>query len=105
MTDYTSTPLNRRTLLASGLAATALPLHAAGVQEINWDALIPPGVPYGEIIGEGEIDLANDTWAPIFDENSFKVNETLDGARIKMPGFIIPLELSTDGVTEFLLVP
>ena len=52
MTDYTSTPLNRRTLLASGLAATALPLHAAGVQEINWDALIPPGVPYGEIIGE-----------------------------------------------------
>ena len=97
--------LSRRTVLASGLSAMALPAQAAKAREITWDDLIPPGVPYAEIIGEGDIDLANDTWAPIFDENATKLNEDLNGAYIKMPGFIIPLDLSTDGVTEFVLVP
>lgn len=105
MTDRSLFALSRRALLSAGLAAAALPLRAASVREINWDELIPPGVPYGEIIGEGEIDMVNDTWAPVFDKNAFKVNEALDGARIKMPGFIIPLEMSSKGVTEFLLVP
>lgn len=105
MTDHSRALLNRRALLATGLAAAALPMRAETAREINWDALIPPGVPYGEIIGEGDMDVANDTWAPIFDKNAFKVNKTLNGARIKMPGFIIPIEMSTKGVTEFLLVP
>ena len=73
--------------------------------EITWDDLIPPGVPYAEIIGEGEVDEVNDTWNPIFDANAKKLNPTLDGAYIKMPGFIIPIDLSTDGVTSFVLVP
>ncbi|MBT8460156.1 MAG: DUF3299 domain-containing protein, partial [Boseongicola sp.] len=29
----------------------------------------------------------------------------LHGALIRMPGFIIPLELGSEGVTEFILVP
>jgi hypothetical protein len=33
------------------------------------------------------------------------VNPILDGAYIKMPGFIIPMDMSTDGVTSFVLVP
>ena len=78
---------------------------AATAREITWDDLIPPGVPYSEIIGEGEMDVANDTWNPIYDANATKLNAELDGAYIKMPGFIIPFAIGADGVTEFMLVP
>ncbi len=97
----------RRAILTSGAAALALPriARAASAREIGWEDLIPPGVPYSEIVGEGEMDEVNDTWAPIFDENATKLNEALDGARIRMPGFVLPLELDARGVTEFMLVP
>ncbi|MFK7762336.1 MAG: DUF3299 domain-containing protein [Roseobacter sp.] len=99
--------LNRRSTLAllSASAVSPLPALAAAPREVSWDDLIPPGVPYAEIIGEGEVDEINDTWNPIFDENATKLNKTLDGALIRMPGFIIPLEVSSDGVSEFVLVP
>lgn len=97
----------RRAILTAGAAALALPriARAASAREIGWEDLIPPGVPYSEIVGEGEMDEVNDTWAPIFDENATKLNEALDGARIRMPGFVLPLELDARGVTEFMLVP
>ena len=99
--------MNRRHMIASGLAGTLLGSQAIAKTplEIGWDDLIPPGVPYSEIIGEGELDEANDTWNPIFDDNATKLNEKLDGALVRMPGFIIPLEIGTKGVTEFVLVP
>lgn len=99
--------LTRRHMLASGLAvaASARASIAATPLEIGWDDLIPPGVPYAEIIGEGDLDEANDTWSPIFDANATKLNERLDGAYVRMPGFVIPLEIGAQGVTDFLLVP
>lgn len=99
--------IRRRQALTLGLAGCALP-RAAWAQtprEITWDDLIPPGIPYAEIIGEGELDEANDTWRPIYDANATKMNEDLHGSYIRMPGFVVPLELDADGVTEFLLVP
>ncbi len=94
-------------MIASGLAATSLAKSAGAAtpREITWDDLIPPGVPYAEIIGEGQMDEANDLWSPIFDANATKLNERLDGAYIRMPGFVIPLEISKKGVTDFVLVP
>ena len=80
-------------------------VSAAAPREITWDDLIPPGVPYSEIIAEGELDEENDYWRPIFDENSTKLNPALADAYIKMPGFIIPIDISADGVTSFILVP
>lgn len=99
--------LTRRHMIMSGLAGVALtgPARAATPRNVAWDDLIPPGVPYGEIIGEGEIDVVNDTWNPIYDENATKLNEALDGAYVRMPGYIIPMELGSDGVSEFMLVP
>ena len=99
--------LTRRHMLAGGLAGTAfaLPAFARSAQEITWDDLIPPGVPYAEIIGEGDLDEANDTWSPIFDANATKLNERLDGAYVRLPGYILPLEIGTQGVTDFILVP
>lgn len=99
--------LSRRDVLASAAAFTALPRAGAAAtpREITWDDLIPPGVPYSEIIAEGEMDERNDTWRPIFDSNATKLNAALDGAYIKMPGFIIPIDIGSDGVTSFVLVP
>ena len=101
------TQIHRRTLLALGVASLTFPRAAfsAVPREISWDDLIPPGVPYGEIIGEGELDEVNDTWRPIYDANASKLNEDLDGAYIRMPGFILPINLGANGVTEFVLVP
>lgn len=101
------TSLSRRHLVLLGAAGIAMPRigRAAIAREISWDDLIPPGVPYAEIIGEGELDEINDTWRPIYDANATKLNAELHGAYIRMPGFVIPLELSADGVTEFVLVP
>ena len=99
--------LSRRTLIKIATALIALPrvVSAAAPREITWDDLIPPGVPYSEIIAEGELDEENDYWRPIFDENSTKLNPALADAYIKMPGFIIPIDISGDGVTSFILVP
>ena len=99
--------LSRRTLIKIATAIITSPrvVSAAAPREITWDDLIPPGVPYSEIIAEGELDEENDYWRPIFDENSTKLNPALADAYIKMPGFIIPIDISADGVTSFILVP
>jgi hypothetical protein len=99
--------VSRRKLITSALASAALPRAALAKTptEITWDDLIPPGVPYSEIVAAGEMDETNDIWQPIFDENATKLNPVLDGAYIKMPGYIIPIDQSTDGVTSFVLVP
>lgn len=99
--------LNRRRALLFMSGATIAPktAFAATAREITWDDLLPPGLPYSEIIGEGEVDEVNDTWNPIYDANAVKVNEGLNGAYIKMPGYIVPFDVSAEGVTNFLLVP
>ena len=107
MTEFDQTRISRRLALALGLAGATAPRRAlaATAREITWDDLIPPGVPYSQIIGQGEIDVVNDTWNPIYDANATKLNDALDGAYLRMPGFIIPLEIGAKGVTSFLLVP
>lgn len=99
--------VSRRQLITTAMAGAALPQAALAKTptEITWDDLIPSGVSYSEIIAEGIVDEQNDVWLPVYDENSTKLNPNLDGAYIKMPGYIIPIDLSTDGVTSFVLVP
>ena len=98
---------SRRHLIAAAAASAALPRSsfAATPRVITWEDLIPPGVPYSEIIGEGEMDAIKDTWLPEFDENATKLNKDLHGAYIKMPGYMLPVDLSAAGVTSFLMVP
>lgn len=99
--------LSRRTLVAAAaaFAVTSRPGFAANPRVIGWEDLIPPGVPYAEIIGEGEMDAIKDTWLPEFDENATKLNKKLHGAYIKMPGYMLPIDMSAAGVTSFIMVP
>lgn len=99
--------IDRRTalMLLSGSVAAPKMAFAATATEITWDDLIPPGLPYAEIIGEGDMDVENDTWSPIYDDNATKLNDALNGKYIVMPGFVIPFDISAEGVTRFMLVP
>ncbi len=99
--------LTRRTALTLGAASLLCPRPAlaSAYREITWDDLVPPGVPYSEIIGEGDMDEMNDKWKPIFDANGIKMNDALNGKRIKMPGYIVPLEQTTEGIMIFILAP
>ena len=99
--------LHRRAFLA---AAAASPLAGRGwaqdaPRELGWEELIPEGVPYSQIVAEGERDEAADRWLPIFDVNAYRFVEALDGARVRMPGFLLPMEIGAEGVTEFILTP
>lgn len=107
MKGYQAMTLSRRTVITTAAGMIALPrtAFAASPREVTWDDLIPPGVPYSEIIADGEIDELNDTWRPVFDANATKLNAALDGAYVRMPGYIIPLDLTAEGVTSFILVP
>ncbi len=72
--------------------------------EINWDDLIPPDVPYYAIIAEEEMDEQNDSRKPVFDANATKLNTSLVGTYVKILGFIIPIDMTSNGVTSFVLV-
>ena len=64
--------LSRRHLLALSTAAAVLPraVSAVTAREIEWLDLLPRGVPYPEIIAEGEMDIEADTWVPVYDEHA-----------------------------------
>lgn len=80
-------------------------LLAATARELTWEDLIPEGVPYGEIIGTGQMDAINDTWIPEYDKNAQKLNMALDGTVIRLPGYVIPFDMGSEGVRTFMLVP
>ena len=99
--------LHRRAFLA---ALSASPLAGRGwaqdaVRELSWEELIPEGVPYSQIVADGERDEVADRWLPIFDVNAYRFVEALDGVRVRMPGFLLPMETGSEGVTEFILTP
>ena len=77
-------------------------------RELDWDELLPqdararfsggPPPPTHDTLGEGGLAAQQ-----VMD---FSVNKALDGALIKIPGFIVPLDVGKDGlVTDFFLVP
>lgn len=100
-----TTHLTRRAALGLGLMLGAPALADRRPIQVDWPDLIPPGIAYSEIIGEGEMDYINDRWKPVFDANGTKFNIALEGRYIRMPGFIIPMEFEGMAVTEFILVP
>jgi hypothetical protein len=90
---------------APARAADSSPEH---VMTLTWEQLLPteerghydptPPPPIHGYLGEG---------APAaLQTGSYHVNPKLDGAWVRIPGFIVPLEMSANGTArEFLLVP
>jgi hypothetical protein len=89
-------------------AAPATKPGSAAVLELDWDELLPkdarsrfaagPPPPVHDYLGEGGLAAQQ-----VMD---FSVNKELDGQSVKLPGFIVPLDIGKDGlVAEFFLVP
>ena len=90
-------------------------LNDNAYEEIMWDALIPTDFTPDAIMAKYQEQLAQlDDGSPEASElytqmqeefNSAPVNQSIDGALIKLPGFIAPLEYTDGSITKFLLVP
>ncbi|MDE1166714.1 MAG: DUF3299 domain-containing protein [Pseudomonas sp.] len=100
----------KRALLALLLMASTC-AWAAAPRELTWPDMIPPDAPHPKPVmtplhdlskmGDMELAPAAKQQAP-----NAPVVTALDGQQIKMPGFIVPLEVNEEGrTTDFLLVP
>jgi hypothetical protein len=97
------------TPVPAGNAKAAPKAGSAAIRELDWEELVPqdarskfagagPPPPVHDYLGEGGMAAQQ----PL----DFSVNAQLDGAGVKLPGFIVPLDIGKDGlVTEFFLVP
>ncbi len=88
-----------------------------GFRELTWDDLIPPDwLPedlFDGLFGDVELDRLDD-FDPRAVEIMEKIREVWDaapvverlsGQRIRIPGFVVPLEGDGEHIREFLLVP
>jgi hypothetical protein len=104
----------RRLIAALLLLSGPLLAAAPPAEEIDWDALIPEDYNPEKILNQyGNVDeLADDDprVQQIMAElrkawDQAPVVQALDGRRVKIPGFVVPLEGDGVKLSEFLLVP
>ncbi|KAF2389851.1 MULTISPECIES: DUF3299 domain-containing protein [Pseudomonas] len=100
-----------RALLAL-LMLVALPLWAAEPKDLTWSEMIPPDAPaeVPNMTPLHDLSQMSSTLesAPAAKQDlpNAPVVKSLDGQNIRLPGYIVPLEVSEEGrTTEFLLVP
>ena len=98
-------------VLLALLLLVAAPLWAAEPKELTWSEMIPPDAPpeapdmtpLHDLSQMGDMETAP---AAKQDLPNAPVVPALDGQLIRLPGYIVPLEVSEDGrTTDFLLVP
>ena len=105
-------PLGGATAPAAKAAVPAGPV-VNGFRTINWDALVPADWdPFKEFKGMnlGLLDDADPRAALMLKKmrevwDNAPINTALIGQRVRVPGFVVPLEDGKDGLREFLLVP
>jgi hypothetical protein len=116
--EATHPSLSRRRLLQATAATVALGM-AAGVQaaqypEINWDALVPsdwdPMKSFRDLQKLAELPDYDPRVQALYDRMRKVWDEaptiaSLEGRKVKIPGFVVPLDETEKGLTEFLLVP
>ncbi|MFV3328751.1 DUF3299 domain-containing protein [Pseudomonas sp. NY15372] len=109
----TGTAVALQALLLLLLLSLALPLPAAEPRTLDWPALIPEGAPVVPVqqaplhdLSQLGSALAEAASAARQQAPDAPVVKALDGQQVKLPGYIVPLEVSEEGrTTEFLLVP
>ena len=89
-------------------------LHADEMRVLNWPDLLPEeqtelaGLSQQGSQGAAARLFEHDESSTEIPDQPYSVGvvQDLDGARVMLPGFVVPLELAENGkVTEFLLVP
>lgn len=102
-----------RALLAL-LLLVALPVWAAAPKDLTWSEMIPPDAapevpnmtPLHDMSKMSDALSAESAPAAKQDLPNAPVVQSLDGQNIRLPGYIVPLEVNEEGrTTDFLLVP
>jgi uncharacterized protein len=78
------------------------------IQDLDWKELLPEGerAHFTAVAPAPVHDYRGEGGPPAVQAQDFTVNKSLEGATVRLPGFIIPLEgVKNGGVSEFLLVP
>lgn len=96
------------------LMLAVVPAWATEPKELDWPALIPEGAPVipPQLTPLHDMSQLSNALsaesAPAARQQApdAPVVQSLDGQQVKLPGYIVPLEVSEEGrTTEFLLVP
>jgi hypothetical protein len=93
-------------------ASTAKPA-AGGYREINWDELIPKGWDPMQGLRDKNVGALNDSDPKVLELmrqlreiwDTAPVNDAMNGAAVKLPGYVVPLDEADGALKEFLLVP
>jgi hypothetical protein len=105
-----ATPATESAIAAIPAIADAAP---GTVPELEWDDLIPADWQPEKLMADYDADSLTDD-DPRADELMDKLKalwaeapvvQALDGQRLRLPGFVVPLETDATEITEFLLVP
>ncbi|MFK7874759.1 MAG: DUF3299 domain-containing protein [Paracoccaceae bacterium] len=101
------TPFSRRAAMAALSACSIFPTAALSKDyiDLEWTDLIPEGQP---IIPPVIQDLIQHDGPPSMSSEqppSYGVRTDWNGAVVRLPGFIVPIDYSGTGVTAFILVP
>src|SRR5690242_78514 len=95
-------------LVLFGLMGVVAAGQPGAVRQIDWATLLPaserdnynpqPPPPVHDYLGEGSMAALQ--------TGSYAANPELNGVRVRLPGFVVPLERGKDGlIDEFFLVP
>lgn len=96
------------------LLLIALPVWAAAPKDLTWSEMIPPDgapevpnmTPLHDMSKMSDALSAESAPAAKQDLPNAPVVQSLDGQNIRLPGYIVPLEVNEEGrTTDFLLVP
>ena len=106
-----STSISR--LLLALLRLVATPLWAAQPRELTWSEMVPPDAPseapdMAPMHDLSQLGNLDPEAAPAARQGmpNAPVVPALDGQVIRLPGYIVPLEVNEEGrTTDFLLVP
>jgi len=95
-------------------ASPAEPGHKAAAQkparilDLDWKELLPQSerAHFSAVAPPPVHDYRGEGGPPAVQAQDFSVNKSLEGATVRLPGFIVPLEpVRNNGMSEFLLVP
>jgi hypothetical protein len=79
------------------------------ILDLDWKELLPEGerAHFTAVAPAPVHDYRGEGGPPAVQAQDFTVNKTLEGATVRLPGFIVPLDAvkNNGGVSEFLLVP
>jgi hypothetical protein len=76
------------------------------ILDLDWKELLPEGerAHFTAVAPAPVHDYRGEGGPPAVQAQDFNVNKSLEGATVRLPGFIVPLQ-ANGGVSEFLLVP